>query len=232
LLENNLKSSTKEYFQKLHLKCTLWAIAYNKEESLNSHCTGLVENVNKQLKMHIGIKCTLTEYLYRVIKFTSQINNQEASYAEDLKHFNNHYALLKSTPFVQLGSEYVSQFALVKLVLNTVKTLSWKINAENPFELIKVDNPDYKYIIEKKEEKYHCQCGFFKAMLMPCEHILKILTYEDNEKEVLDYFDVRWLKNINVEADDEVLKELERLINEEKKDQQALKLGENSIHKM
>jgi len=117
--------------------------------------------------------------------------------------------------------------------LNTVKTLSWKINSKNPFELIKVDNPDYKYIIEKKKEKYHCQCGVFKAMLMPCEHILIILIYEDNEKEVLDYFDVGWeLKNVNVEADDEALKELERLINEEKKDQQALKLDENSIHKM
>lgn len=225
LLIENLKSKTKTYFQKLYEKRTLWAFAFNKEDSLNSHCTGLVENINKQLKMHIGIKSSLAEYFYRVIKFTSQVNNHDVHSAEDLKNFNNNYALVKSTSFVQLAKEYISEFALIKLVLNTIKTLSWKFNPEDPLELINVSNPEFKYTLDKKEEKWNCSCGFFKAMLMPCEHILKILTHEGIETEILDYFDVRWLKSLHIEVDDMVLKELERMISQENDHQEGL-IGE------
>jgi len=140
--------------------------------------------------------------------------------------------LVKSTSFIQLAKEYISEFALIKLVLHTIKTLSWKFNPEDPLELINVSNPEFKYTLDKKEEKWNCSCGFFKAMLMPCEHILKVLTHEGIEMEILDYFDVRWLRSIHIEVDDMVLEELERMISQEKDHQEGLIDEERKSDKM
>ena len=56
VLLENLSDNQKGYFKKLYEKKQYWSRAYNKENSLDSHCTGLVENINKHLKHHVSLK--------------------------------------------------------------------------------------------------------------------------------------------------------------------------------
>ena len=100
LIKQNLSDNQKEYFEKLYSKKNDWSRAYNKQDSLDSHCTGIVENINKQLKEHVGLKCTLVEYLYRSAIFTSKFNHYDELPREETLQFNSYYNLVKSSVFV------------------------------------------------------------------------------------------------------------------------------------
>jgi len=137
LVEEKLSETQKKYFDKLYEKKSLWARCYNKEQSLNSHCTGLVENINKHLKQHVGLKCTLVEYLYRTLRFTTEFNQSEAFSNEDLLTYNAYYNTLKSSPFILESQTMMSEFALKSLMLTLIKSLSWSSFPGKPFEVVK-----------------------------------------------------------------------------------------------
>jgi len=53
-------------------------------------------------------------------------------------------------------------------------------------------------------------------MKLPCEHILRILTEIQKEEEILAYIDTRWRIGVQYEQKDEVLKEINKIIEQEK----------------
>jgi len=151
--------------------------AYNKEESLDAHCIGIVENINRQLKEHGGLKCSLAEYLFRTIHFSSQFNKD-----------NMYYDLVKSNPFLIHTKEHLSNFGITKLVINMMKSMNYIPTSQNLYTLIKADDPNVKYTLIKKGTTLECPCSFILMMKMSCEHILRILTQERKESDVLNYF--------------------------------------------
>ena len=86
----------------------LWARAYNKEDSFNMHCTGMVENINKQLKNHVSLKCSLVECIYRAIHFAQNLNKQDEITNEELLQFNFYFSL--QSPKQNLSKPIFSNF--------------------------------------------------------------------------------------------------------------------------
>ena len=128
----------------------LWSRAYNKEESLDAHCTGIVENINSQLKEHVGLKCSLVEYLYQTIHFSSQFNKDNTITADEKLQFNMYYDLVKSSLFLIHTKEHLSNFGITKLVINMMKSMNYIPTSQNLYTLIKADDPNVKYTLIKK----------------------------------------------------------------------------------
>ena len=126
LLLQNLTENQKRYFQNLYDRRHYWSRAYNKANSLDSHCTGMVENINKHLKSHVSLKCSLVEYLYRVILFSNEFNNHNTLPVDEEASFETRYSLLQHNPFVINTKDQVSKFALKKIVICCIKSISWK----------------------------------------------------------------------------------------------------------
>ena len=79
-LLSKLQQPQVEYFQKMQNKKQYWAKGYNIDESLGSHCTGMVECINRLHKAHVSLKCGLPEYLFRTIRFSEEFNNKNGDY--------------------------------------------------------------------------------------------------------------------------------------------------------
>jgi len=52
---------------------------------------------------------------------------------------------------------------------------------------------------------------------MPCEHVLRYLSDENEEDDILDYIDRRWMSTITINKSDSILEELTKVIEKEKK---------------
>jgi len=210
-----LSPSQLKYFQKMQDKKERWAFAFNKENSLGSHCTGMVENINRLHKAHVGLKCGLSEYLYRTILFSTEFNNKNEISPEDLLQYNTYFSLMKGSSYVLLISDHVTSFALKTIVINMMKSFSWK-----PFDdkdgVFKADKNHIKFIFTETDSLLLCSCNYQKVMKLPCEHILRILTEKKKEESILDYIGQRWRSEIQFQKEDEVLEELKILIEEEK----------------
>jgi len=217
LLKQNLTINQLDYFEKLYNKKTLWSRAYNKEDSFNAHCTGMVENINRQLKEHVSIKCSLVEYIYRAIHFTIKFNKEDNITKEELLQYNVYYDLVKSSPYLLRTQNLLSEFSLKKLVINMMKSMSWVPDSEDIFLLKRADNQDIQIKLTEQLDLLVCSCGFFVAMQFPCEHILRILTQKRKEEDVIKYFNQRWFKSGEPRSSDELLNELDRLIKENRK---------------
>ena len=81
----------------------------------------------------------------------------------------------------------------------------------------KADGQDIQIKLAERMSLLVCSCGFFVAMQMPCEHILRILTQKRKEEEVIKYYNQRWLKLEEIRTSDELLEELDCLIEENEK---------------
>jgi len=125
LLEKNLPENQLSYFQRLYEKKLLWRRAFNKENSLDQHCTGVVENINRQLKEHVGLKCSLTEYLYRTINFSGSFNDKSLIDSKEKLQFDTYFSHLLYNPYVTIVRDTISHYTLRKLVLNIMKSMSW-----------------------------------------------------------------------------------------------------------
>ena len=101
------------------------ARAYNKEDSFTMYCTGMVENIHKQLKNHVSLKCSLVEYIYRAIHFAQNLNKQDEITNEELLQFNVYFNLVKSSPFLLQTQNLLSDFSVKKLVINMMKGMNW-----------------------------------------------------------------------------------------------------------
>ena len=228
LLIANLSANAKLYFEKLYQRKNLWCRAYNKDNSLEMHCTSIVENINRHIKIHVGLKCTLVEYLYRVIKFTTEFNDHEAFSKEEFLQYSAYFNIVKGSPFVLATQKYLSDFALKKLMISMMKSMTWIPSGENELEVVKAENSQIKYLIVRENEKLSCPCGFSRAMSMPCEHILRVLTQEGKEMDILEYFSQRWYEKVQIRTSDGVLKELDNFIKEEKRNHSQSPLEEKS----
>ena len=217
VLLENLSDNQKGYFKKLYEKKQYWSRAYNKENSLDSHCTGLVENINKHLKHHVSLKCSLVEYLYRVILFTTEFNLYDALSIDEEISFQSNYSLLQFSPFILIAKPFISEFALKKLVINSIKSIQWKTNAQKSLEVTRGDNEEIKYtLIEDDKHLLQCPCTSFLSLGLPCEHVLKVLTNQQKEKEIMNYINNRWLKSKDEEITDTISIALKEMIDKEK----------------
>ena len=99
-----------------------------------------------------------------------------------------------------------------------MKSMTWIPSTNNLLEVIKAENQTIKYALTKEDDRYSCPCGFYKAMGMPCEHVLRILTQEGRETKVLAYYSQRWYKEIeiNIRSSDNVLQALDDFVEKEK----------------
>jgi len=70
--------------------------------------------------------------------------------------------------------------------------MAWIPSGEKPLEIMKAGNSQIKYLLVEEDHKLCCPCGFYRAMSMPCEHILRILTQEGKETDILKYFSAKW----------------------------------------
>jgi len=218
LLLENVSETQKTYFKKLYERKELWARCLNKENSLGEHCTSLVENVNKLLKKHVGLKTSLVEYLYRTIQFTAKLNEKEEFTSEELLTYNSNYDYFRNNPFILNSANKLSQYAMKRLVINLIKSLSWITPEGKPFEVHRADNTNYKYIITKNRQgMLECGCSAFLGWGFPCEHLLRVLSEQKQEKFILKYFDQRWFLTEDAVAKDEIAEYLKILIEEEKK---------------
>jgi len=148
------------YFEKMRNKKEYWARAYNKEDSLEQHCTGMVENINKLHKNHVSSKCGLAEYLYRTIKFSEEFNNKNEITSDELLQVNKYYSYFKTTPLVMNSFSYITEFALMRLVINILKSMSCKV-IPNTGEVVNTAQPDWKFTLSNDSPKL-CSCGFQK----------------------------------------------------------------------
>ena len=94
--------------------------------------------------------------------------------------------------------------------------MTWIPSTNNLLEVIKAENQAIKYALTKEDDRYSCPCGFYKVMGMPCEHVLRILTQEGRETNVLAYYCQRRYKEINIRSSDNVLQALDDYIEKEK----------------
>ena len=97
-----------------------------------------------------------------------------------------------------------------------MKSMSW-ISTKNTLQIVKADSPETKYTLTARNAILECSCGFTRAMLMPCEHMLRVLTQQHKESTILNYFDPRWHNFDPVQVPDDTLIELKRLLDLEKK---------------
>ena len=183
-----------------------WALAFNRENSLGSHCTGLVENINKLHKQHVGLKCGLSEYLYRTIKFSAEFSNKDDISSEELLQFNTYYSLMKCTPDMIAIQDELSSFAVKRLFITVLKSMSWKrIYAR----IVRMDNTNFGFTITRtRENLLDCECQIQWELKLPCEHILTVLSEARREEDILDYIGERWSAKIHIVEEDLVLKRL------------------------
>ena len=125
LLLNNLQNNTKNYFEKLYSKKEQWCKAFKKDDSLETYSTGIVENVNKLLKEHVNSQCSLNEYLFRMLKFTNNLNNNNGISAEEALQHNSYYSHLASSVFILSIKNHVTEFALMRTVICMMKSFAW-----------------------------------------------------------------------------------------------------------
>jgi len=137
----------------------LWARAFNKEDSLNSHCTGMVEGINRLHKAHVGLKCGLIEYLYRTILFSSEFNNKDGISADDLLQYNAYFGLMKGSTYVIEVSDCVTSFALQIIVINMIKNLSWK-PTDDKEAVFRADNQKIIFAFNKEDDLLICSCNY------------------------------------------------------------------------
>lgn len=215
LLLSNLSSKQLIYFEKMRERKNYWARAFNKEDSLGSHCTGMVENINRLHKAHVGLKCGLTEYLYRTIMFSGEFNNKNGISGDDILQFNAYFDLVKGSSYVLRTKDHITSFALQTIVINMIKSFSWK-PSENGMSVYKADNSYIQYGMTQEENIFFCSCGYQKILKLPCEHILRVLTEQKKEDDILAYIDMRWRETISFAEKDEVLEELIKMIDEGK----------------
>jgi len=217
LLLENLSGNQKIYFENLYERKHYWSRAYNKLNSLDSHCTGIVENINKHLKQHVGLKCSLVEYFYRVILFTTEFNNHDTLSIEETISYETYKNLFQHSHFFVNAKPYVSEYALKKLVVNGIKSMSWTIDPRKPLEMSKGDNIEIKYTLFQDENNLlSCPCTSFLSLGLPCEHILKALTHQQKESQILQYVNQRWFSSEEGNVDP-VSKEIKDMIEIEKK---------------
>lgn len=216
LLSQNLTGNQKKYFSKLYDRRQLWSWAHNKQNSLGADCTGLVENINKLLKQHVSLKSSLVEYLYRTILFTSKLNEKDSFSKEDidsLSSFSNH---LQGSPCVIQIKDKLSEYAVKTLILSLIKSMCWSGSSTRPFEIISTKNNEHKYTLKKTQNGLlECPCTAFLSTGLPCVHVLRLLTEQKKEKDVLKYVSHRWYKQ-DIIPSDNIVKDLELLLETQK----------------
>lgn len=215
LLLANVTGTTKTYFESLYSKKEQWCKAFKKENSLETYSTGIVENVNKLLKEHVNSQCTLNDYLYRMLKFTSNLNNNNGMGAEEVLQYNSYYNHLSSSAFLINVKSHITEFALMRTVLCMMKSFNW-VTTKTHLELQRADNHNIRINLKRIDNKLDCKCGFYLSLHIPCEHILKFLTEFKQEEQIMQYYDSRW-HNINLINDDSLIDYLEKIIQDERK---------------
>jgi len=211
LLLKNIEGNTKDYFKALYAKKEQWCRAFKKEDSLETYSTGIIENVNKLLKEHVTSQCSLNEYLYRMLKFTSDFNNKDGLPAEELLQYNSYYTHIGSSAFLIQVKEKITDFALVRTVISMIRSFSW-VTTGKPLELCRADDKQKKIVLDERNGIFHCCCGFFSALKIPCEHILRFLSEKKKEADVMNYYSPRWSNKLKLSKDDALLEYLESLI--------------------
>jgi len=217
LLLKSLSGPQLTYFEKMLQKKHYWARAFNLENSLGAHCTGMVEGINRLHKCHVSLRCGLLEYLYRTINFIAEFNNKNGISPDELIQYNTYYGLIKGSPFIIKVKDQITDFALQKLAINVIRSMSWK-SKDNKSCVFKIETPNLKFLINKENELLSCSCNFQNIFKLPCEHILRILTEEEKEDLVLDYIDKRWRKDLVISTIDYISEELRKMIEEEDND--------------
>jgi len=149
-----------------------------------------------------------------------------------LLQFNTYYSILKGSPFILKVGNILTEFALQKLVINTIKSMSWKGSTDGK-SILKVENPSIQYLVHQEEGKFLCSCGFSRAFKLPCEHVLSFLSEKKQEDQILGYIDIRWRNSIQIPKEDSVSNELKKIIEEkgkiEEMNDQDVQHVENSL---
>jgi len=116
---------------------------------------------------------------------------------------------------------YITEYALTN---NILKSLSWKISSGGPdvvisseaSEVVHAVDEELKFLVSNHSPK-KCSCGFQLIMKLSCEHVLRVLTEENRENEILDYISCPWMNTISIRNSDRILEELTSIIETERK---------------
>ena len=108
-------------------------------------------------------------------ELSEEFNNKNGISSNELLQFNTYYSILKGNPFILKVGNILTEFALQKLVINTIKSMNWKGSTDGK-SISKVENPSIQYLVHQEEEKFLCPRGFARAFKLTCEHVLSFLS--------------------------------------------------------
>jgi len=95
---------------------------------------------------------------------------------EEVMSYESYKNLFHHSPLFVHAKSHVSEYALKKLVINGIKSMSWRINPWKPLEMRRGDNIEIKYTLVQDENNLtNCLCTSFLSLGLPCEHSLKLL---------------------------------------------------------